>query len=322
MRRAHEGLGAAAAPCETRGMPDLRAVNLNLLVALDALLAEGHVTRAAARIGLSQSALSHNLASLRELFGDPLFVRTAEGMMLIPRAEALRLPVARTLRSIERILATGPTFVPGESVRRFTIATADFVAVRLLTHLIDEVRRQAPGVELDVRALPTGDLAQALRDGTFDLAVVPRAADDQELASEHVDHDPWVCALRPTHPVHEVAWTVEAYAACEHLLISPAGRGTSQVDALLEARGLTRKVRARVFSFLSAPPLVVASDLLLTATHRQLAPFRDLGIVTKPLPFALPPLELHMVWHRQFDQDGASRWLRAGVRAALATERP
>ena len=152
-------------------VPGLRGINLNLLVALDALLSEGSVTRAAERLGLSQSAMSHNLANLRVLFDDPLFVRTPEGMEPTARARALSAPLRAALYDLERVVASEPSFDPATARRGFTVATADFVAARLGADVIATLAAVAPGVDLSVRPPPPGGRHAAVRVGGWQCDV-------------------------------------------------------------------------------------------------------------------------------------------------------
>lgn len=284
-------------------------MNLNLLVALDALLGEGSVTRAAARIGLSQSAMSHNLAALRQLFDDELLVRTTEGMRPTPFAVELHAPLARVLNELSLLVRRTPDFDPATSERRFTLATADFVTARLASDMVETLVAVAPKVDLSVRALELPLLAEQLRSGAVDLAIGPRMPDDPELCSELLIEETWACALRDGHPALEQEWGVEVYAGLEHLLVSPSGRGSSTVDLALEERGLSRRIRCRVFSFMSAPPIVAGSDLALTGPQSQLRLFRSLGLRVLPLPLEIAPLPLYAVWHRRFDRAPDHSWL-------------
>jgi DNA-binding transcriptional LysR family regulator len=299
-------------------MPELRTINLNLLLALDALLEEGSVTRAARRIGLTQSAMSHNLAALRQLFDDPLLVRTPEGMQPTTRAVALQEPLGYLLRDLEHLINQEPAFEPSTSTRTLTIATADFVAVRLVPDLLESLVHAAPGIDLKVRPLPIPNLGAALRMGEVDLVIAPRPPEDQELASTLLLEEPWACAVRSGHPILANPLNAENYAALEHVMVSPTGHGASAVDAALEALDLDRRVRCRVHSFLSAPFLLLSSDLVLTAPRSQLERVQALGLTVLNLPFELPPLKLYAVWHRRFEHAAHHRWIRTMLEGAVA----
>jgi DNA-binding transcriptional LysR family regulator len=297
-------------------VPGLRGINLNLLVALDALLSEGSVTRAAERLGLSQSAMSHNLANLRALFDDPLFVRTPEGMEPTARARALSAPLRAALYDLERVVASEPSFDPATARRGFTVATADFVAARLGADVIATLAAVAPGVDLSVRPPPPGSLSEAFLAERLDLAILPGEARHAELDSEPLMEEPWACAMRRGHPAESQAWDVATYAACEHVIVSPTGRGSSAVDTELESRGLARHVRCRVPSFLIAPPIVARSELVLTAPRSQLDLFVGLDLVIRELPLSLRPLTLHAVWHRRDATAPEQLWFRRLIREA------
>ncbi len=286
-------------------------MDLNLLVVLDALLEEGNVTKAAARVGLSQPAMSNALARLREKFGDPLFVRTPGGMIPTARARALTEPVRLALRAIGAALAPGPIFDPAQSSQVFTIATTDYAELVLLPELSARFRESAPGVKLDLRSPRERVPQRELEAGQLDVAIglfpdAPASFYRQTLFVED-----FVCILRKDHPLRGKL-TLEKYAALRHALISPFGGMTGTVDEALEKHGLKREVVVATPHFLVAPLVVVRTDYILTLPRRvaaSLASYLPVRLVEPPLE--LSKFTISQLWHERTHHDPAHRWFRA-----------
>ncbi len=291
----------------------LSEINLNLLHSLGVLLEEANVTRAAARLGVTQSAMSHTLRQLRAHFDDRLLVRGPRGMLLTPRAEQLRGPLRRGLGELERVVRGDVSWDPATASRTFRLVLGDYVSVRLLPRLIERLRREAPRVDVDVR--PTerrGDEAR-LESGEVDVLVALRASGAPGLRQRALMSDGFACVARSGHP--EIAGsedlTLDRYCALDHVLISPRGQEGSFVDTKLGAIGRRRRVALRVPHFLVAPMIVARTDLLLTAPTElaaELAAHYPLQILASPL--ALASFTLQLIWHERFDDDPAHRWLR------------
>ncbi|MEZ4297796.1 MAG: LysR family transcriptional regulator [Polyangiaceae bacterium] len=295
------------------------AMNLNLLAALDALLAEGSVTRAAQRMGVTQSAMSHSLRQLRELLGDPLLVRGPLGMTPTPRGEALREPVRRGLLELSRALA-GRAFEPEKATRTFTISAGDFFTVLLLPPLLSILQREAPGIDVSVRPAAGARDADLMEAGEIDAAVAVVLPERATLRRTRLFTEGFACVVREGHPEVGEALSLEAYVRLPHALISPGGSGPSFVDEALARLGKSRRIALRVPYFLAAPPIIARSDLLLTAPRRMVEPFAG----SLPLRLLEPPLEtpsfsVHLAWHERDDADPAHQWLRRAIgRAADA----
>lgn len=296
----------------------LAGIDLNLLVTLDALLTEHSVTRAAARLGLSQSAVSHALGRLRELFSDPLLVRGRGGMLMTPRAESLIMPLRRGLADLGRVVASGATFDPGRDSRRFFAAATDYVEATLLPPLLAHVTRTAPGVDLDLRPL-AADLALALESGDLDVAMVAyRAPEAPGLRQKKLFAEDFVCVARRDHPaIDGDCLDLDTYTALAHALIAPSGRAGSVVDAALAELGRSRRVALRVPHFLVAPLVVAGSDLILTCPRRTAqALARTLPLTLLEPPLSLPAFDVWAVWHERYQHDPAHAWLRAAIQTA------
>jgi DNA-binding transcriptional LysR family regulator len=286
------------------------AFDLNLLSAFEALWAERNVTRAARRIGLSQSALSHALKRLREQLADPLFEPSPGGMIPTPRAQALATPLADAMTLIRAALEAPPPFAARRLKRSFTLATADYGELVILPRLLRRISREAPDVTLLVRPLgdhPERDLAS----GLHDLVLTPQLGADPWLRSAPLFDDRFVCLLRRGHPLARRKLTLSRYVALLHVLVSPQGAGESAVDVALRQVGKTRRVAVRVPHFLVAPLVIAESDHVITLPERlveAMAPLRRLTV--HPTPIAVPPFSISQFWHERNDVDPAHRWLR------------
>ncbi|MEM8608091.1 MAG: LysR family transcriptional regulator [Myxococcota bacterium] len=310
----------------------LHRIDLNLLVALDALARERNVTRAAERAGVSQSAMSHTLRRLRELFGDPLLVRGRGGMVLTPRAEALVVPLRSGLVSLARTVADPRPFEPSETQRTFRVVSPDLFDTLVLPALLQRLEVEAPGVDLSVVPTPTR-LADGLETGDVDLAIHPVLLGDKpfplgtqvdaELQRRTLFKDTFRCFVRAGHPaLSSGLLSVESYVASRHVLVSPLGEGPGAVDGFLQADGHERRVALRVPHFATALEVVAQSDLVLTGPASLAQTASAAGVVSCPLPLEVPPHAITMMWHLRFTEDPAHRWFRdafVDVTGALET---
>ena len=291
---------------------ELGGVDLNLLAALDALLAEQRVARAAARVGLSQPAMSRALGRLRALLGDPLLVRDGARMRTTPRADALGPRVRRILAEVKATLLEAAPFDPAADRRTFVIATNDYCGAVLLPGLIQRLRREAPLVDLKVRALGPSTPVEALAEGALDLAIGTFLEGTAGLVEQVLLEDGFVCVVRAGHPLARPRLTLRRYAEAEHLLVSAPGEGPGVADLALAERGLARRVAVRVPYFLVAARLVASTDLVLTLPRRLAEVVAaDAGLVLLKPPLPLPRFEVTLVGHPRAAADPALAWLRA-----------
>lgn len=291
---------------ETHSLADL---DLNLLKALDALLQHAHVSRAAAALGLTQSAASRTLARLRALFEDDLLVRTGRGMARTPRAEALQPQVAHVLAEVGRLLSVGQVFEPATARRVFRLSSADYFNLVALPTAVATLRAEAPGVDLEVSAEMR--LTEALEAGRVDVVLAPTGSVmGSELMQMSLFAEDFVVLLRAGHPALSATWDLAAYAALDHILVAPRGSRGGPVDDRLAARGLQRRVAVLTGSFASAPPLVAATDLVVTLPRRTATLAVNGALVTRPLP--MPPLRFVTAafWHVRNHTDAGHRWFR------------
>lgn len=288
----------------------LARLDLNLVRALDALLTERHVTRAAARLSLTQSAASRALARLREELGDPILVRGPSGALL-PTARAEQLaPVVR--RALEELAAAwrGETFEAKTSQRRFTVSGADYAELVLLPGLAARLAELAPGVTLGFVPMPN-DLAGALASGEVDAILVPGALGGGGLYQRHLFDESFVVAMRAGHPAASGKLTLDRFCALSHLLIAPRGNPGGAVDNALAAMGRRRHVAVSVPHFLVAPHVIAASDLVITMAMRMVAVFSTMfELVTRAPPLPVPGFSIHLQWHERTHADAGHRWFR------------
>jgi DNA-binding transcriptional LysR family regulator len=296
------------------GMHDrvLAATDLNLLLVLRALLSERHVTRAAARVGLSQSATSHALSRLRERFGDPLLVRSGRSLTLTPRAARILPVLERGLDDLGSTLAGEPEFEPSTARRTFAIGTSDYLQALTMAPLLRELATRAPGIDLSVVVFP--NLEELMEAGALDLALTVPGHVSRAMNQEPLFPDEFVCMVRRDHPQIKRALSLERYLAQRHVVVAPTGTPGSVVDSALAQRGLERRIALRVTNFLIAPVVVCNTDFMNTMPvrlARQLAQTYPLRLL--PPPLELPEFEYFMFWHPRLDRDPAQRWLREFV---------
>lgn len=284
--------------------------DLGLLVALDALLQESSVTRAARRVGLSTPAMSHALARIRERLGDPILVRSGRGMLLTPRAEALKPRVHSVVTEARSTLEPEHPFVARELTRTFVVHTTDYV-LTVLGLVVDRILcEEAPGV--CIRFVPnTPDDPARLRDGGSDLAVGIYGDLPQEMRSRQLLTDRFVCVIRNDHPAIARRLSLEQFVRLSHIQIAPRGKPGGYIDDVLRERGLSRNVARAVPYFVTALQLTAQTDYVLTVSERiarQLAP--NFGLKIFEVPISLRPYALSLVWHPRFDGDAGHRFLR------------
>jgi DNA-binding transcriptional LysR family regulator len=291
---------------------NIATVNLNLLVALDALLIERHVTRAAKRIGITQSAMSNALSRLRELFDDPLFVRHARGITPTARAIALERPLRDGLARLQSTLEPD-TFDPRTAERTFVVAVSDYVELVLLGPLLHRLAREAPGVRIELRAWGRHEVPDLLARGEADLAIGYFDSVPESHAHLRIFEERFVCLVRRAHPRVKSRLTLKTWVAIPHIVVSERSGATS-IDRALAKRGLTRTVGARVSHFLMVPSLVAATDLIAAVDSRVAAQFaKPLGLRVLPMPLHLPASRVAMVWHDRLEADRGHGWLRATI---------
>jgi len=291
--------------------------DLNLLITLDVLLAEGSVARAAERLRLSPSAMSRALSRLRETTGDPLLVRAGRGLVPTPRALALRDPVQRLVNDARAVLRPDETVDPARLVRTFTLRTSDGFVENFGPALIARIGRDAPGVRLHFLQKPDKD-STPLRDGRVDLETgVIEEAVSPEVRGQALFTDRLIGVVREGHPLARGRPTAEDYGAAHHIIVSRSGHEDGAVERPFLPPGFERRVGALVGGFSAALSLARASDLVATVPDRHTASLRQ-GMFSFALPVPTPAFTVSMLWHPRMDADPAHRWLRACLREVCA----
>jgi len=289
--------------------------DLNLLVTLDVLLAEGSVARAAKRLRLSPSAMSRALARLRETTGDPLLVRAGRGLVPTRRALELRERVSLLVQDGQAVLRPVDKLDLKLLVRTFTLRTSEGFVESFGPDLIARANKDAPGVRLRFVQKPDRE-STPLREGAVDLETgVVGKTTGPEVRAQALFRDRFVGVVRKRHPLSKGKITPSRYAAGRHILVSRRGLDKGPIDDALELLGLQRQIVTIVGGFATALGLARASDLIATVPDRHTRALRA-GMHSFPLPVSLPEMTISMLWHPRLDADPAHRWLRGCVRDA------
>lgn len=295
-----------------------RRVDLNLLQVLEAIHDEGGVTRAAERLNLSQSAISHSLARLRLLFGDPLFTRDGRRLAATPFTRGLIVPLRQGLQSLNRLVSSAGRFDPARTAAQFTISLRDPTETLMLPSIMSRIARPAPGVDLRTVQVRRRNLEASLANGSIDLAIDIDLPLSDSVRRHKLVADKLVIVARRGHPHLRKGLKLESYLAQDHVLVTSRRKGPGLEDVELGKRGLRRRIRLRCRNYLAALRAVLHTDLVLTMAERY-ATALTAGLRTKilPLPFRTPTLDLYLYWHSSVDDDAANRWLRELVEDAF-----
>jgi DNA-binding transcriptional LysR family regulator len=295
----------------------MSAPDLNLLVTLDVLLAEGSVARAAQRLRLSPSAMSRALARLRETTGDPLLVRAGRGLVPTPRALELRERIGPLVDGAKAALRPAETLDLKRLVRTFTLRTREGFVENFGPDLIARMTKEAPGVRLRFVPKPDKD-STSLRDATVDLETgVVGETTGPEVRVQALFRDRFVGVVRKRHPLGKGKITPARYAAAKHILVSRRGLDKGPIDDVLRPLGLEREIVTIVGGFSAALALARATDLIASVPERHTGNLR-VGMFSFPLPVAVPEVTVSLLWHPRLDADPAHRWLRGCVRDVCA----
>lgn len=291
--------------------------DLNLLYALDVLLAEGGVARAAKRLQLSPSAMSRALARLRETTGDPLLVRAGRGLVPTPRAQELREQVGQLVEGAKTALGPAVMIDLSRLVRTFTLRTSDGFVETFGPSLIARVSKDAPGVRL--RFVQKSDKDSGpLRDAAIDLETgVVESTTSPELRTQALFVDRYIGVVHMGHLLIEGDVAPARYAAGRHVHVSRVGHEQGPIDEALHVLGLEREIVTIVGGFSTALALARSTDLIASVPERHTVGLRS-GLHSFPLPFAIKEITVSLLWHPRMDADPAHRWLRDCVRAACA----
>jgi DNA-binding transcriptional LysR family regulator len=298
---------------------DTGELDLNLLSVFRALMDERSVTKAAARVRLTQSATSNALARLRRQLGDPLFIRTQQGMLPTARAQALDEPIRMALEQIGNVMRFQMPFSPTESDRAFRIMVTDHALTKVAPLLAGILSQDAPSIRFDISSVAPETDYERLRAGDADLMISfivvqpPPSFKTMKLFSER-----HVVLARRGHPTVGSKLTLQDYVDADHVLVAPRGGWLAgPIDQILAEKGLKRKVRMAIPHYLAAPHCVAFSDMLVTLPESVAAEYaKILPVTVFDFPFATRLFTVSMVWHDRNHDDPAHRWLRRKVKEA------
>ena len=298
---------------------DLHLFDLNLLVALDALLTERNVTRAGNRLNLSQSAMSGALARLRHYFQDELLVPVGRQMVLTPVAEGLVAPVREILLQIRGTLGSKPRFDPASSTRHLSVAVSDYVTDILMADVLRAARGQAPRITFELR--PMGRRAgEDLESGELDFLIAPEGYVSPLQPTEVLFEDTFVCVVWAGNKAIGKTMTIEQYLDLGHVVVNVAGNEPplNYDEHFLRQSNYRRRVEISVPMFSMAPQLVVGTDRVATITTRLAAKYAEImPLRLLPLPIAMPPMVERLQWHKVHECDPAHHWFRGLLKTVV-----
>jgi DNA-binding transcriptional LysR family regulator len=287
---------------------NLTKVDLNLFIVFDAIYTEANLTRAGQIIGITQPAVSNALSRLRDTFNDPLFVRTAQGMVPTPMAQNIIAPVRNALALLRVSVQESRTFTPLQANKTYRISMTDLSEQVLLPPLFQRLRRLAPNVSIESFLAKRRETTKELAAGRLDFAVDAPLNTDPQVRHVKLLEDRYVCALRPGHPRAKERLSLEDYLALTHIHISTRRNGLGHVDLALGKLGIQRKIALRSQHYLMASSVMQQTDMAMTVPERFA---RGHGLHYMPLPVNdVPAVETHLYWHESTDQDPANRWMR------------
>lgn len=303
----------------------LSRIDLNLFTVFDAIYREGGITPASRRLHLSQPAVSHALARLRELLNDPLFERRGNEMVPTPMARALAATVSTSLGNLEQTLQRAGRFEPASSQRCFTIAARESHELSFLPVMLARIAEHAPNIDVAVVRIERRDLEEDLQSGEIDVALDVALPLSREVRRESIGSEPMVVLARTGHPAIKGSLDLETYLAMEHVLITGRRRGGGYEDIALGRLGMSRRIRVRCQQHAAASEIVSQSDLLATMARSQAQTVTAIAHPqTKnqllPFPADIPPLETFLYWHANVDEDAASQWFRQMLLELLRKE--
>jgi DNA-binding transcriptional LysR family regulator len=294
---------------------DTKKLDLNLLVALETLLAERNVTRAAERLSLSQPALSAQLNRLRDVFGDQLLTPAQRGMVPTNRAIELQAPLHDALEHIRRVVADRMPFEPATAEATVSIAASDYAQFAVLMPVMLAVAQRAPKVRLAWRPLDGRTIGDQLERGDVDIALMTPDTAPDSLKSRKLLDESFVCIARRNHPKVRRTLTLDQFCAITHAMVSPRGGGfAGAADSALAKLGRTRHVGLSVANFLMVPEVVARSDLIAVVPARLARDHTDRLQVYEP-PISIPGFRLALVWHERTQGQPVLQWLRQQIAA-------
>jgi DNA-binding transcriptional LysR family regulator len=289
---------------------NLRSIDLNLLVFFNALISERHVTRAANKVAISQSAMSNALSRLRHVFKDELFVRTAKGMEPTIRAIELGRSIEQILQQTSRLMFSDIRFDPLTSSRSFLIRMSDLIGTLVLPTLLNTLNQNAPNVTLDVLHISPEKTVEFLESDQLDIALSTDLQHNNSIQSQRIFSDRMVCILRKAHPLTKGKLTLKKFLASKHLRVSMSPTDIRFVDNVLADKGHSRNVVINVPHWLLVPEILKKTDLIAVISERLASSFINKDLVLRPLPFIANNFFWTMYWHKRYEHSKSHQWLR------------
>jgi len=293
---------------------NLKSVDLNLLVAFDALMSERSVSRGAAKLGITQSALSHALKRLRIMFGDPLMRRGPRGMEPTERALSLQQPMKAILANIHSIISTKLAFAPATTKRTFKLSMSDAMSVEALPLIVRKLRKTAPNIDLLVTSSGPRDACARIINDEVEIAIGVFPHVPPELLRRELYRDQLVCVADKNHPLlRHGRMDEKSYLSSPHVTVAPNLDSGVQLDDIFVAMGFNRRVVATVPHYIALPALIRGTDLIAHTRLRLLNVLRsssNLVVFSIPAPIRVPELSFEQIWHARHEGDSGHRWLR------------
>ena len=298
----------------------LARLDINLLVVLRAIDEHRHVTRAAEFLGVSQSAVSHALSRLRDVFSDDLYVKTPRGMVPTPKAERLVVLTEPVIRSLRHVFFEDRGFSPAELDHTFRVHTTDLVENLLLPSILKIQNEEAPGLKVSFQNVGFSLPKQDLEEGRIDLAIAGFFGDLPDgFYRQKLFVDSFKCAVRKSHPTIKGQVTLSDYCSLPHILIAPGGDLKGAIDKILAKKKISRKIVAGTSGFLAAGWAAAQSDAILTAPSKLIDQFKSyLPIQSMAVPLEIPAITIVQVWHERQNRDPAHKWFREKLQRILA----
>lgn len=293
-------------------MTTFNNIDLNLLRVFQAIADERSLTLAGDRLHLSQPAVSYALRRLRQIFDDPLFIRTKDGMQPTPSALELAKPISRALQAVQDALSYAEQFNPAVSTRMFRVSMTDAGEMFFLPPVCEHMHAHAPNARLHVSQVPSGAIEEALRTGQLDFAIGNLPALKASTSHTLLFEEHYVCLTRKRAQLPEGAQLdMDAFLALSHVMIQSAESSHHQLEDTFRSRGVHRKIALDIPHFSVLPRILARSDLAVTLPLRIARLFNEGGeFAMYELPLALPPAEVTLHWHPDFENDAGHRWLR------------
>jgi len=290
---------------------DLSTFDLNLLRVFDAVARERHVTRAAARLNLSQPAVSNALNRLRAALGDELFLRAPQGVVPTSLALSLMRPVEEMLDRLQETLAATAPFDPAGSDRVFTIALSEYAEAVLAPPLFNRLAQEAPGILVAIRHADRTNAHALLESGEAQLAIAMLGEPTALYTRLRLLPEAFMVLTRPGHPLLDGPMSVERYIAFPHLLHSPNGSRDGAMDRVLQEAGHARRLGAVVAHLSAVPEILLGTDMVMTLSSRLARQMAEVhGLALRPVPIETKHMRLSMIFHRRFEADQGHAWLR------------